>query len=230
MFDRPCLRLLAAAAGVLLAGTIQAATLTYEFDTSFGAPYDPDTAAPDGTAPWLTAVFDDGDTAGSVTLTMTFGADNGDNTVNSVYFNLDQALNASDLTYSYISGPSAGVNTTGNLSADGAGDFDIYFDFPPPPGGQVDFFNAGDTVVYTITGASLVASSFDFLSEDPSSNTGAKFAAAQIQSTGDGSQSDWIGVVPLPAAAWLFISGLGALGFLQIGGVRRERKQQEAKA
>ena len=196
----------------------QAAVVTYSFDNDFSDPLDLDSASPDGTAPWLTASFDDGGTVGSVTLTMTFGADNGANTVNSVYFNLDPLLTAGDLTYTYISGASASVNTSGNLSAATAGDFDIYFDFPPPPGGGgADFFEAGETVVYTITGAGIDANSFGFESENP--DEVAKIAAAQIQSTGNGEQSAWIAVVPIPAAVWLFGSGL-----IVLGGLNRRRK------
>ena len=71
------IRLLAASTALLAFGTASAATLTLEFDTGFGDLTDTDTALPDGPAPWLTAVFDDGNTAGSVTLTMTVSANIG---------------------------------------------------------------------------------------------------------------------------------------------------------
>ena len=70
----------------------QAGTLTFEYDLSFGQ-----TPAGGGT-PWLTAVFDDGGSAGSVTLTMTVAGTMGDSTVKEVYFNLDTAMASSDLT------------------------------------------------------------------------------------------------------------------------------------
>ncbi len=189
----------------------QAAIVVYEFDYDFSDVSDPDSASPIGASPWLTATFDDGGTAGSVTLTLEFGADNGSATVNDVYFNLDPLLSAGDLTFSYVSGELATVDTSGS-TADGAGEFDFFLDYFPPPGG--DTFSAGETSVYTITGAGLDAFSFSFLSENPET-TGAKFAAAQILSTGDGLQSAWVGIVPIPAAAWLFGSALGLLGWFK---------------
>jgi hypothetical protein len=198
------LRLAVAIFALLGLQLAHAAVVVYEFDYDFSDASDPDSASPIGASPWLTATFDDGDTAGSVTLTLAFGADNGIATVNDVYFNLDPLLSAGDLTFSYVSGELATVDTSGS-TADGAGEFDFQLDYFPPPGS--DTFSAGETSVYTITGAGLDAFSFSFLSENPET-TGAKFAAAQILSTGDGLQSAWVGIVPIPAAAWLFGSGL----------------------
>ena len=160
------LRLLLAAIALFGLQVVNAASVTYEFDYSFGDMSDIDYAPPDGASPWLTATIDDGGTPDSVTLTMTFGADNGENTINGVYFNLDPLLSAGDLTYTYVSGPDATVRTSGNLTAGASGEYDIFFDFPPPPGGpSTDYFEAGETVVYTITGAGLDAFSFEYQSE-----------------------------------------------------------------
>jgi hypothetical protein len=200
---------------VMAMATANAATLSLEFDASFGNTADPDQNPPGGIAPWLTAVFDDGGSTGSVSLTMNFGADNTGETVNDVYFNLDDALDASSLSYSNVSGPNANVGTTGIIRADGSGLYDLIFDFKPPPQGA-DTFAAGDTVVYNITGAGLTAGSFNYKSElEIGSTTTAKYAAAQIQSTGTGEQSDWVAAVPVPAAVWLFGSALAGLGFMR---------------
>ena len=205
-----------AAASLLFAGSLQAASITYEFGHSFGDVTDPDQNPPGGASPWLTATFDDGGGAGSVVLTMSFGADNVGETVNDVYFNLDDALTASNLTYSNISGPVANIETTGTLRADGSGLYDILFNFQPPPAGA-DLFQAGDTVVYSIAGAGLTALSFNFQSElEVGSTAGPYYAAAQVQSTGsEGLQSDWIAAVPVPGAVWLMGSALGVLGWFR---------------
>ena len=103
------IRLLAASTALLLAfGTAGASTLTLEFDTSFGDPLDPGTSAPDGPAPWLTAVFDDGGSAGTVTLTMTVSGAIGNGEITAVYFNLDEGMDAADLTITRNAGSSDG--------------------------------------------------------------------------------------------------------------------------
>jgi hypothetical protein len=74
-------------------------------------------------------------------------------------------------------------------------------------------FSAGQSLEFAITGiASLTANDFNFMSEVGGAN-GPYYAAAHIIST-EGGGSDWVGVVPIPAAVWLFGSGLGFLGWL----------------
>jgi hypothetical protein len=207
-----------AAAVLLFAGTLQAATLELAFNTGFGDPGDPDTQAPSGVTPWMTAVFDDGGTAGSVTLTLTVAGTIGGAEVTGVYFNLDTSLDSSLLSIAAGggTGPTATIVTGSNSStADGSGDYDILFDLPPPGG---DRFGAGETLIYNISGiGSLTASSFNFISENDTT-TGPYVAASKFQSTGvDGLQSDWVAanVVPVPAAVWLFGSALAGLGFMR---------------
>ncbi|NOQ89498.1 MAG: VPLPA-CTERM sorting domain-containing protein, partial [Gammaproteobacteria bacterium] len=77
---------------------------------------------------------------------------------------------------------------------------------------------AGETVIYTITSAEAIeASSFNFLSAPGGNAAGPFLAASKWQSTGPlGEDSAWVGanVVPVPAAVWLFGSGLiGLIGF-----------------
>ena len=79
-----------------------AATLTFEFDTRFGE------VAPDGSAPWFTAVFDDGGGTGLVTLTMTVVSTIGGADIGQAYFNLDPALVATELAFSRINEPYSG--------------------------------------------------------------------------------------------------------------------------
>jgi len=200
---------------------VGAATLQLDFGVSFGDPLDPDTAAPDGPAPWLTAFFDDGGSAGSVTLTLTVSSDVGDADVTAVYLNVDDAIGATNLTITPVDetsiSPGAVISKgTDMFKADADGWYDILFDLPPPGG---DRFMAGESLIYTITAEDLVASSFNFYSTpDLVDSNGPFLGAAKFGSTGDGSQSDWVGAVPVPAAVWLFGSGL-----LAFAGIARRK-------
>jgi hypothetical protein len=224
---------------LLAFGTVNAATLTVNFDTSFGNPLDSDTADPDGPAPWFTAIFDDDGSAGTVTLTMTVPLSINAGDIDKVHFNLDPAMDPADLTITRDSGTGPNVAKTTitidsdnslspTLQADGDGVYDILFDFANgPPSAR---FSAGEDLVYLISGIpTLTASSFNFLSEpslDPPgvSDNGPFLAAAFVISTGSGDVfcaggntecSNWIAPtptpIPVPAAAWLFGSSLGLL-------------------
>ena len=211
----PAAALLAAVATV----PAQAATVTFEYTQSFG------TTAPVGPSPYATAVFDDGGIPGSVTLTMTAAGTIGAADITGMYFNLldDSAAILNGLVFTPVSGPVAtnGVSVgTNDFRADGDGFYDILFDFPPP-GGPANF-HAGDISIYTITGADLLAADFNvYGSPGPGAgNPGPFLSVARFQSTGsDGNGSDWVGAVPVPAAVWLFGSGL--LGLVDVARKRR---------
>jgi hypothetical protein len=201
-------------------GTVNAATLTLVFDNSFGAD------APDGTD-WFTAFFDE-TAANEVTLTMTVAGTIGNADISEAYFNLDPNYLAL-LTITHVSGDVATVSTASdNFQADGDGLYDILFDFPEAP----PRFSAGDTSVYTLSGAGLLASSFNFLSTPNDGGSGPFLAAAHVLETGplecdpdftcpphelENLNSDWISpsIVPVPAAAWMFGSALGLLGWVR---------------
>jgi hypothetical protein len=196
-----------------------AAVVTFEYTESFGD------VSPDGPAPWATSVFDDGGSAGSVTLTMSVAAGVNLADVTAMYFNLDPTMDPTALGFNRDggSGPTA-ANTdikTGvdGFKAGGDGLYDILFDFPPPPGQQAARFNAGEDLVYTITGAGLTANSFNFFAT-PDGGFGPYLSVARFQDTGPLQEdSDWVGAVPVPAAVWLFGSGLLGL----VGIARRKR-------
>jgi len=207
--------LAALSAATLLAAVavspVQAATVTFNYDQSFG------TVSPDGPAPWATAVFDDGGVSGSVTLTMSVASTVNLADVTAMYFNLDPSLDPTALSFNRDSGsgPSTGDTTISTgvdaFKADGDGLYDILFDFPPPPGADAAKFNAGEDLVYTIVGTSLLtANSFNIWSEPgPGDTAGPYLSVARFQSTGSNAEgSDWVGAVPIPAAVWLFGSGL----------------------
>jgi hypothetical protein len=217
----------AAALGiVLLLGVgAQAATLTLGLDTEFSGGQEPA-----GTAPWITAVFDDatGDPS-SVLLTMSatglVGGKNGE-LMALMHFNLDPVLDPTLLSFVVVDAGSVGttvVNTgVDGFKADGDGLYDIQFDFPPPPGTPAGRFTEGKSMIYEIfySGGIIDASSFDFLST-PDGGAGVFLAAAHVQNTtgaGTGG-SGWIGVVPEPATGVLL--GLGLLG---LASVRRPRQ------
>jgi len=146
--------------------------------------------------------------------------------ITQVYFNLDPLLDPTLLSFTRIggSGPPAskiGIEQgTDGFKAGGDGLFDIWFDLPPPG----NRFQAGETLVYDITGIGvLTANSFNFLSTPvDDTDPGPFLAAAHVQDTGlDGGGSDWIapeppgGIVPIPASAWMFGSALGLLGWIR---------------
>ena len=227
-----------------------AATLQIDFGTSFGDPGDGDTAPPAGPSPWLTAFFDDGDTVGSVTLTITVAGTVGSAQISEIYLNVDDVIGAENLIITTIDetdiSPGAGISqetaNPGSMSgfkADADGWYDFLFDLPI--GGANDPFTAGETLIYSIddNGAGLLlASSFAELTvPDPVDPNGPYYGAAKVQSItgcanytpgGDPVCSDWIGAdttlppseIPVPAAVWLFASGL----LLGMAGVARRKK------
>ena len=207
--------------GVVMATPAYSATVSFEYTESFGD------VPPDGPPPFATAVFADVfNEEGSVTsvqLTMTVAETVGLATVKAMYFNLDPSMDPTALVFAREggSGPTE-ADTDITTGADafrpgGDGFYDILFEFPPPPGQTARRFNAGEDLIYAITGSDLTAGSFNFFATPgPSAdNPGPYLSVARFQSTGpeqDG--GDWVGAVPVPPAVWLLASGL--VGFAAV--------------
>lgn len=208
----PTVALLAA----ICATPASAATVTFNLDTVFSS----GAVAPDGPAPYATLTLDDGGGTGTVVMTASVSGDVGAAYLEELYLNFDPAFSLANLIFTHSGGDGPGPSTQGNngiftgvdaFQSDGDGKYDIYFNFPPPPGNGNSTFDAGETVIYTITSSdAITASSFNFLSAE-GGGEGTYLAASKFNATGP-SQGDsaWVGAspIPVPAAVWLFGSGL----------------------
>lgn len=195
------------------AATAAQAAIVYNFNTEFsgGTP-------PTGPAPWLTATFSDTPTPGQVQLTITTAGLTGDEKINGVYFNLDPALNVSDLSFTSLNG---GAGTAGDsqlqlgedqFMADGDGKYDILLSYAT----SKSTFSGGDTssfdITYTGTGA-FDAASFYFLSS-PAGGHGPFYAAVHVLNTSSSGGSGWVAPVsPVPLPSSLPLLAAGVFGF-----------------
>lgn len=150
-------------------------------------------------------------------------SDNAD--IKSVYFNFDDSLgldSLKSLTFTKVSGDTTSSVATPFIThdeingqkADGTGGlFDILFSFNP--GSNTDAFNSNDTVAYMISGNGITAESFA-----GNINDEGYYAAAHLQNINSSGESTWVVATPtpIPAAAWLFGSGL-----LGLVGIRRKK-------
>jgi len=193
-------------------GAAHADTVTYDFNVEFSGGQ-----APGGPAPWITATFTQINSH-DVRLVIGTAGLTGSEDIAASYFNIVPALSSvlPNLTFTYGGGATATVSAVQDaFMADGDGLYDILFTYGSGNGG----FKAGMTSTFDITDASsgptLSAASFFALST-PRGGHGPFDAAAHVQNTGPNfTGSGWVAPVapvPLPAAAWLLVAGLGGLG------------------
>ncbi|GAC1454513.1 MAG: hypothetical protein PVSMB6_10380 [Steroidobacteraceae bacterium] len=197
-----------------------AGSVSFDFNTEFSGGQ-----APSGPAPWIIATLADTSTPGVVLLTITVGGLTGNESLSGLYLNVNPALNVPDLTFT-------GLNTgPGNIAAssiqlgedafkaDGDGRYDVLLNYPAGSGAGTFSGTLSSSYDITYSGSgTLSAASFYFLST-PMGGHGPFLAAAHVQNTtGAGAGgSGWLAPVPqvpLPAALWLFICGLGGLAGL----------------
>jgi hypothetical protein len=205
----------AAAAVGLLACAAPAAIVTFDSVIEYSGGQQPA-----GPQPWLRAVFNDNGGTGSVTLTLTALNLTGSEFVNDWFFNLDPALNPTNLNF-------AVQNTTGTFAtpvvlkgtnafnAAGSTDFDILVDFDNAP--PANRFGPGESIQFLITGIpTLTANSFNFLSVP--GGHGPFLNAAHVQGIGPNANgSGWV-TVPEPTSL-----GATALGAAVLVRPRRRR-------
>jgi hypothetical protein len=173
---------------------------------------------PAGPSPWLTAVFDDGGTPGSVELFIEATNLVDVELVNVWMFNLDPLLDPTQLVFStpiktgQFQNPDIWLGVDAHQAGgDGLFDIALEFDESNQAGRR---FGAGEAALYTITGIpTLTASSFDFLSN--SGGHGGYPSAAQVGGISPNDGSGWI-TVPEPTA-------LSALVVIGLAMARRRR-------
>jgi hypothetical protein len=196
--------------------------------------------SPTSTAPWLTGTFANGTgaDAGSVLLTLQSSLEASGEFITDIFFNFNPAKSLSALNATIQ--PLLGAGTYVSLGFDkttpppfqhggNSFDFAISFDNAPP---NNRFNGTVDKAVFKFTSTqSISENDFAFLSDANGNNT-QYYSLAHVQgiagpdcpardpncSSGWVSPEDPFGPteVPLPAAAWLFLSGLVPLaGFLR---------------
>jgi hypothetical protein len=186
---------------------------------------------PAGSTPWLTAVFDDENTPGTVKMKLEATNLVADEFVSVWMFNLDPTLDPTLLSFSEVSrvGTFADPTITTGVDAfmaDGDGKFDIRVQFSVAGGGAVRF-GPGESIIYQISGiAGLSAASFDYLSA-PAGGHGPFPMAAHVQGIGEGGEdSGWVTGDPgilIPEPGSMVLWAMGLVGLL-LGG-RRLRRQ-----
>ncbi len=212
------------------------AIITFEYGSIFN-----ESVAPAGDSPWLTAIFDDGGTAGTVQLTMdatNLGSHMEESEdpedmdmvmefVSEWYFNLVPGLDPDDLTITNTGGLVAVDVFTGAdaFSKTGSGgSFDIFFEFPSSQN-DPNVFIDDETSVYDLSLAGLTASSFDAESTPKGDNDGL-LTAAFVQGTGEyGQDSAWVRV---PDPTTMSLLGIGLVGLIGAS-VRRRIGQKKVE-
>jgi hypothetical protein len=194
--------------------TASAASLTFDYNFEFSG-----ATPPEGSAPWITATFDDGGTPGSVELTIDTDGLVDNEFVSKMYFNLDPAINPTSLVIAGVDttdiGGSYTVSTgTNAFKADGDGHFDILFEFETSSGSNQ--LQADEEISFSFTLAGLEAGDFEYFStKTDGTDPSGIYAAAHVQ--GIGAQDDDSGWIGAAEPSSLLLLGAGLLGLAGIG-------------
>jgi hypothetical protein len=203
----------------VFSGSVQAGDLVLKLDTSING------TSPSTTPPWITLDFHT-NSPGDVTLSIANNMSTSEFSP-SVLFNVTSGINASALTYTYLSGIyTSGItfNTNGGNQIK-AGVFSI--DFQYPTSNSQPRLSGGTTSVYDITGQGITANSFNAFSTLDSHAFGTYLAAAEVRGipspsgTTSGSIGTMTASVPEPSTVTMGLMGiLGALAFYRRVGHR----------
>lgn len=192
-----CIRHLMFAAALCFQADVSRAALdtgiVYNFNSAF-----PGDISPAGSAPWVTANFQNDGSAG-VLLTISGTYLGGSEKLDKIYFNMNPVLSTSipNLTFSLQStsdGLAQPQISKGEdaFKADGDGYYDLEFAFETGQGA----FSNGDSITYLISGVtSLTADDFAYQST-PAGGVGPYYAAAHI-----------LGISPINSSTWVDPSG-----------------------
>lgn len=209
--NRAVLRALILALGFMVFTPVNAAMVSYGLTYSNTLPDNADT--------YVTVTIADGADAslGEVTFTVdvtstTITPDPTNFGVQKFLFNDEMGFISSAAQFLLPTSWSAESDRQG----DGFGRFDWLVSTPISSSGSV---NRLDPLIFGITGlvGSFSVSDFISFSTGATGDGNSLFAAHVAGFTFNGSSvtSAWFGIVPIPAAVWLFASGLGLLGWIR---------------
>lgn len=196
------------------AAPTSATVLTYEYIQAY-------TGGPVGLerSPWISAVFDDEGTQGSVLLTLSDISLEPGEFVTEWLFNWDDGLGGDPgavLTIVQTTTSPLAENIDVGLDefkAGGGAKFDIQIDFNSA--NNDDRFGAGDVAAFLITGTGITVDQFDVLSVG--GGRGPNPTAAHIQGIELASGDDtgaWVDPIPEPSSIAVFAFGVVALGYM----------------